>query len=312
MPIKKETDDNRAYVCCQCGQGYNSLSYFYKVNSGMYASLGYIPVCKTCIGRLLDVYSVRYVSAKKGLQRICMLFDLYYKDNLFEKSFDGHDVVFGSYMRLLNMTQYRGKTFDHTIRDGFSFEDIPEVVEAQSKKSSASNAKEDSEKSSAIDEKDIEKWGDGFLSADYEILNAHYKYLKNANPNCDSNQEIFINDLCYTHMLKMRALREGSVDNHNKLTEQYRKTFSQAGLKTIRDSSANEDFTIGVNAELIEKYTPAEYYKNKELYRDFDDIGGYFERFILRPLRNLMHGTTDRDHEFYVKEEEDVNELTED
>ena len=51
--------------------------------------------------------------------------------------------------------------------------------------------------------------------------------------------------------------------------------------------------------------------KNKELYKDHDSIGDYMERLVLRPLRNLMHGTIDRDHEYYIKEEEEVNEYSE-
>ena len=76
-------------------------------------------------------------------------------------------------------------------------------------------------------------------------------------------------------------------------------------MKTVRDASADDSFDIGSYIEMIEKYTPAEYYKNKNsLYVDFDKIGEYMKRFILRPLQNLQHGTTDRDYEFYVKDED--------
>ena len=136
------------------------------------------------------------------------------------------------------------------------------------------------------------------------------KFLKQANPNCDSNQEIFIDDLCYIKMQMMKAIREDRPDDYSRLSEQYRKSFEKAGLKTTRDTTETESFTVGVNIETIEKYTPAEYYKNLSLHKDHDNIGEYIERFMLRPLRNLMYGTVDRDHEFYVKEEEDVNEFT--
>ena len=56
---------------------------------------------------------------------------------------------------------------------------------------------------------------------------------------------------------------------------------------------------------MISKYTPEEYYKDKTLYKDFDGIGDYFKRFVLRPLRNLQLGTTDRDKEFFVSDEEE-------
>ena len=52
-----------------------------------------------------------------------------------------------------------------------------------------------------------------------------------------------------------------------------------------------------------------EYYKDKSLYKDFDGLGDYFERFVKRPLRNLMTGSTDRDFEYCVKEKSgDIDE----
>ena len=107
----------------------------------------------------------------------------------------------------------------------------------------------------------------------------------------------------------MRAVRESRVDDYNKLTESYRKTFTQAGLKTVQENTVNDDDCWGVWQARIAKYTPEEYYKNKKLYKDFDGLQDYIERFVLRPLRNLMFGTQDRDKEYYVHEEsEDVDD----
>ena len=62
---------------------------------------------------------------------------------------------------------------------------------------------------------------------------------------------------------------------------------------------------------MIEKYTPAEYYKDKKLYRDYDNLGEYISRFLFRPLKNLMFGTQDRDYEYYVKDEGDTDGYSE-
>lgn len=294
-----------AYVCCQCNGHFNSLTQFYKTYSGLYSGTGYLPICKNCFAELFNLYTDRYNDNRKAMQRICMAFDLYYDDSIFDTCNDGTNALIGNYIKRLNMVQYKGKTFDTTLDKGFEFNN-------SGKKKVTSKSKEDNkEEVKKIDPRDIEKWGIGFDNTDYGVLNSHYKLLKTANPNCDSNQEIFINDLCYTKMQQMKAVREGRVDDYNKLTESYRKSFQQAGLKTVRDTNINEDFTIGVNAETIEKYTPAEYYKGKELYKDFDNIGGYIERFLLRPLKNLMHGTKDRDYEFYVKDDGDTDEYPE-
>lgn len=295
--MPKKGSSQGVYTCCQCNEFFNSLTQFYKTYSGLYSGTGYLPICKSCFAKLFNSYTKKYDGNRKAMQRICMAFDLYYNDSIFDTCDDGTDALIGNYIKRLNMIQYKGRTFDTSLSENFNFYDSSKKA-PEKKKVEKSDVKE-------IDPQDIEKWGIGFDVTDYEMLNSHYKFLKTANPNCDSNQEIFINDLCYTKMQQMKAAREGRVDDYNKLTESYRKSFQQAGLKTVRDASINEEFTIGINAETIEKYTPAEYYKNKGLYKDYDNIGDYVTRFMLRPLKNLMHGSNDRDVEFYVKEDGD-------
>ena len=262
-----------------------------------------MPICKSCFEQKFKIYREEYQSSKQAFKRLCMAYDLYYNDDMFD-SCDDDDTLIGKYFRKLNMKQCNGKTFDTTIKEGFDFFEN-KVVPKQT-------VVEEDDDAEPIDPADIEKWGAGLEPTDYDILNSHYRLLSNSNPKCDGNAEIFIIDLCYTKMQQMKAVRESRVDDYKKLTESYIKSFTQAGLKTVKDTNAMEDFTIGVSAETIEKYTPAEYYKNRSLYKDHDNIGDYITRFLLRPLRNLMQGTKDRDAEFFVKDEEEADDFTDD
>lgn len=62
---------------------------------------------------------------------------------------------------------------------------------------------------------------------------------------------------------------------------------------------------LGIWISDIERFTPAEYYKNKSLYKDADGIGSYASRFIFRPLKNLLTGSKERDKEFNLSDKED-------
>ena len=106
----------------------------------------------------------------------------------------------------------------------------------------------------------------------------------------------------------MKAARENRVSDYKNLTDSYRNTFKDAGLRTVRDASETDEFTIGVNIETIEKYTPAEYYKDKKLYKDYDGLGDYFDRMIARPVKNAIFGTEERDKEFYIHDEDEVDD----
>ena len=293
------------YICCHCGESL-PVKDFYISYSSFYVN-GHLPICKNCFNRLTKLYleEENYKSSKKAMQRMCMAFDIYFDEDLFDRCDVKEDftVVIGNYMKRLNMTQYKGKTFEDTLKKTNVLSGDRKPVKEKRVAVVDQYGNEDTKVK--INPKDIERWGVGLDPDDYGALNSHYKYLKNSNPDCDSNQEIFIHDLCYIKMQQMKAMREGRVDDFNKLTESYRKSFTQAALKVVRDTNTQDEATFGVNIDMIEKYTPAEYYKDKTLYKDFDGFGEYMERIVLRPLRNLMHGTKDRDFEYYVRDEEE-------
>lgn len=297
-------------VCCSCGEPL-ALTKFYKSNSVFYAD-GHLPICKECFSSKFGHFATEYHSNKMAMQRMCMTFDIYFNEVEFDSCDTDDSTVIGKYFRKLNLSQHKGKTFENSIQEGFDLSGDRKPVKETQTVVNDDNDEEEKENADMVAPEDIEKWGAGLEPTDYTILNSHYRLLSNSNPQCDGNAEIFIIDLCYTKMQQMKAVRESRVDDYKKLTESYIKSFAQAGLKTVKDTNAMEDFTIGVNAETIEKYTPAEYYKNRSLYRDHDNIGDYITRFLLRPLRNLMQGTKDRDAEFFVKDEEENDGFTDD
>ena len=163
--------------------------------------------------------------------------------------------------------------------------------------------------SSTITASAVDRWGVGFAEADYKNLDEHYRMLKKNNPNADNNQEIFIKDLCNINMLKIHALQNGDSKEYATLVEQYAKTFKQAGLRTIEEKDNSNNETFGVTLAIISEYTPEEFYKDKQLYEDWDGLGEYYDRHICRPMQNLMFDENVRDKEFYVPDgDEDEND----
>ena len=254
-----------------------------------------MPICKDCLALLYDRYLRMYESAYLAIKRLCMIYDLYYSDSIVDACYKNKATFpIGDYMKKLNLSSYKGKTFENSLREGFFFDmKEPSTVPSDQK----------ADPVSAIPESVRSRWGAGFSDEEYKALEEHYRYIKKANPDCDSNQEIFIMDLCQTKMQQISAMKSGRTDDYIKLTESYRKTFAQAGLKTTTESIEGADDRWGDYTRMVSQYTPEEYYKDKKLYKDFDGLGEYFKRMLLRPLRNLKFGTTDRDEEFFVDDE---------
>ena len=293
MPRSNSNNSDNGYTCCHCKEPLST-----KNNSDFDFGTHHLTICKNCLNKMFSVDSLQYGSTKKAMQRLCMAYDLYWNEALFESCDDGSDVVIGNYIKKLNINQYKNKTFDTSIDEGFYFGNLS----SQPNVSDKSDNNDDEIEEEQIDPKLIMKWGNGFSYSDYETLEEHYNQLKRNNPNTTNNQEIFITSLCHLNMLMMKALRESDLDAYAKANEQYGKTFAKAGLKTVQEVDMGSDDCWGEWVRRIEEYTPAEYYKNKELFKDYDNVGDYFQRFVLRPLRNLMHGATDRDYEFCVKD----------
>lgn len=289
----------KRFQCYTCGQTL-PVNSFYKSGSKLYSGVGYLPVCKSCLDARVASYKSQYNDNAKAVQRICMAFDIYYNAEYMSYLNDFQGDILGEYMRRVQGARGRAlRTFDNTISEGFVFYD------SGCKGINQEESKQGEKEKRSVDERLVMKWGEGFDAEDYEVLEKHHKYLKSANPNCDSNQDIFITDLCFIKMQQIKAVRENRIDDFNKLTESYRKSFAQANLKIARENDVTDKFLLGVGIEDIERYTPAEYYKDKKLYDDYDSLGDYFERFVLRPLKNLQLGSDERDKQYFVKDDGD-------
>lgn len=86
------------------------------------------------------------------------------------------------------------------------------------------------------------------------------------------------------------------------LSNSYKAMFEAAELKNDNTDTAND--TFGKWIMDIEKHSPAEYYQDKNKYHDFFGIGEYIDRFMFRPLKNLVFGTKDKDPEYWINDED--------
>ena len=123
--VKKEK-----YKCLHCGKAYVDTNY-YGSNSIFYGNDGKLPYCKQCIERLFQYYSRKYANdgypypERKAVKRLCMAFDIYYKEDVFNsaiRNYKDSDASVSTspmsqYMRLIQLTQYnRNKeTYENTL-----------------------------------------------------------------------------------------------------------------------------------------------------------------------------------------------------
>lgn len=290
-PIEPVAEDY--YKCCTCGKKYTKQSgnFSYSQSPLYKGNNSFLPICNNCLENLVEQYTELLGSQNEAIKRVCLHWDIYFSDSILNstKKIDVNRSRIKCYVKNCNLFQNAGKTFDTYLKE--INEGIIQNVEQ------IDEMKADGQ--TGITKVMFERWGQ-VSTEDIIALEDHYKMLKKQNPNCDNNQEIFIKDLCYTKLLQLKSFKNGNSGDFEKYTKLYRDTFKQAGLKTVQEDDGSSEKPLGVNAAIISQYTPEEFYKGKQLYKDFDGLGEYFERHILRPLINLEYNDNKRDPEYNV------------
>ena len=288
-----------------CGGQTTSATDFYKSYSEMYEDIGHLPICKKCLLDLYNKYLDEYDdNLYKTMKRLCAMYDIYYNDAIVKSCGTDHDTALGKYFKVYNMSQYRGRTFDDSLKEGVHLNDLNIGVTVKMGKDD--NGDDTPIVEQFVPEEWKKKWGAGFDYIDYQNANEHDRMLHESNPQCDSNQEIFITQICYTYMKLMKALRDDDNKAYKELSELYLKQFKETGLKTVKDDTEAKEFVAGVTISTIEKYTPAEFYKDQKLYKDYDGIGQKIKRFFTRPLKNLQFGTDEVDPEYSITDSDEL------
>ena len=302
IPRSPEPFDGRKHKfrCSCCGKGFTSQDKnFQKTNDVLFQSNnGYLPWCKECTDTYTAQITALYCNNEElAMKDFCQRAGWNYDINALVASmetYSGHRSRsrISHYAAKKNINCDGRKTWIDTLKHNQTLKEYEVITTREQTKDEDVKVKGSS----------VDRWGLGFTEMDYKNLDDHYFMLKKNNPNADNNQEIFIKSLCNINMLMVRALQSGDAKEYGTLVEQYAKTFKQAGLKTIQEVDNSADECLGVTLATISQFTPEEYYKDKGLYKDFDKIGEYVTRFVKRPLKNLMTGSTDRDSEYYVKD----------
>ena len=299
-PIQGDTP-SKTYLCFSCGKEYTKLAGNFPVSPHpmFKGNNGYAHICRPCVSHYLAEYEEMFGNdGDMAVRHLGMYLGMYVSDAAVDMSRrvnKSNDRIF-TLASKQNMTQFSGKCYDNYVVESRS-DSIESLDELEELKAGGEIN---------ITQATIERWGIGAFSADdYKLLDEHYKILRKTNPNVDANQEIFIKDLCYIKLQQMASMKHSKPDDFDKLTKLYRDTFKQAGLKTVAEADSSGDETLGVTLAVISQYTPEEYYKDKKLYKDWDGFGDYIKRHVWRPLKNLITGSTERDEEYSIKDDEE-------
>ena len=112
---KKRSDTcTTAYKCTRCGKSLDDPkgSFCMSKTSPLYtANELYTSICFDCANELFEENKYKYKDEKIALIIMCHYLDLFFSDELYEKTRDNANFSLGNYAKLLNGQQYKAKNF---------------------------------------------------------------------------------------------------------------------------------------------------------------------------------------------------------
>lgn len=301
IPRAKEQFDpeKHNFKCLCCGAGFVGTQKlnFQKTDSPLFQSNnGFLPFCKDCTEKYFEILKAFYCNNEEhAFEHFCQQVDWVYDIEPL-KCVQGHSFnksKVGTYGAKKNLNTGGRKSYFDTLR--YNFENNTDVI---------IESLDDIEKTSPeykITSKMMKFWGFGYDQKTYSTLQGYYdELLKLCSEKPDVRKQKLMKNLCLLEYQMQINIQTGK--DIGTLSNSYNTMFKAAELKT--DSDTSED-TFGKWIMEIEKYSPAEYYEDKKKYHDFFGIKEYIERFMFRPLKNLIMGTKEKEKEYWIDDDGD-------
>lgn len=260
---------------CKGKNGMLLPSDFYSTSSQFYKN-GRLNICKNCLKEYVYGYDNK-VDINK-LKNIFRIFDIPFIKQDWESAVNDKKETIGVYMKNIYLNHkdkgwVNGDILDDTNTDELSGNEVEKEL--------------------------ILRWGYGFTNTEYQWLeNDYHEWLTNHDCEKLSVQKL-VQMICIKE-LEIRNARSSGLAT-DKLEKSLMELMNNSNLTPRTMSAVNETDSakiFGVWIKDIEQNRPAEYFQDKNLYEDYDGIKEYFERFVLRPMRNLLTGSRDFDKEF--------------
>ena len=308
--MKPIEDDNRVYVCSCCGKefsGKRAINNFPYVQSELYKGNKHrLNVCRNCIDKLFLHYAEVLGNDDDAIRRICMKFDMYFSTDITKskkcRNVNADNSKIGTYISILNMQQYKDKTFDTTLDEeaNSAIESISDL-KTYNKAAEAKNEDPDEEEvATVVSMDDIANWGTGFEPDEYAWLNAKYDKIRSTNIIDTTTREELVRDHCVQRLMANKARQNNDMKNYDSLTDSAQKTLDRANLTPKITDAADKagEKPIGVMIQMFEKERPIP--EARPEWRDVDGILKFVTVYFIGHLCKML-GLKNR----YVKLYED-------
>lgn len=274
-------------TCFYCGKEYVDTN-FYNSNSEFYSNIGKIPYCKQCIEKFYQQYFDKYTNEgcltpeKKAVQRLCMVFDIYYRDDVFTsamnkiKTSDMNISPMSQYMKQIQLRQYNlnKESYENTI------------TEAE-QENRAMSAIADLSDEITVDQKTVKFFGSGFTNEDYEYLQEQYSDWTTRHECETKAQEEIFKRICFKQLEILKATRRGEDTKNLDATFQNLLDTAKLQPKQNAGETISDAQTFGTLIDKWENTRPIP--EVEEEFKDVDKIGLLIHTFYTGHMAKVLN-----------------------
>ena len=297
-----EREPDGMLMCTMCGKyktTKGTRAAYIRSNSVVYKGTGgYIPVCKKCIEELYIAYRDALGSRKEAVRRLCMKFDIYWNESIYESAIDKHGANESSfkmteYIKQSNLFQWRGKTFDTTL------DEERRMVNATIDLSDVKKIQDDGQLE--VTDQQIRTWGSGFDPLFYQELDNKYAYwVEDLDvESMDKATESLIRQICIQEVTLSRDAAAGrSIDKTARVIDSLLGSLNLKPVQKKEQELATQESTNEIDLETemtpfgqwirkIEDDRPIPEPEDK--LKDVDNLRTYLQTWFVGGLCSMMH-----------------------
>lgn len=287
--------DNKAIYCRKCEKELPEKEFYDAVDNGLIDTNGKLSVCKNCVQTLYNSIYDESGTMEKTIHRLCILLNIKYSNEAVDATkkhiqtlMDGGksvNAIFSIYKMKLTAIN---KSMDKSISEYGGYEDIGTIfVEKQI------NTKE-----IPIPQEVAEFWGKEFSRGDIEFLETQYANFKQTHKADLFAEIVLLKEICYA-MLKIKNLRAANDPDIVDAVNALRMLMKDSALTPKEAKSGGQNAgldTFGLWIMDIERDEPGQWLKTDprgQMFRDVNNVEDYFQKYIVRPLKNFILGSKD-------------------
>ena len=285
-------------VCVSCQREYPIDKFYPRIVDDKFSPDGVIPYCTDCCEEIVRENLTKVNSLESAMWLTCAKLDVPFIRKVFEKveeqkskyqqksgKKDSEYTLFKYYYDYLWGSKSMGTAIDVWI--DFSNTDVSMGEISSLKKSEEALNRE-------IEKLELD-WGVQGDIEDYKFLVYNFdKYTKDVGEMTPQQEDLY-RDLCLARLEK-RKIEEKKLDGDlTKVQNRILNLMHKLNLDRFEDNqpkTLSEEFLFD-KIRMVEQTMPADFYKDKNLYKDMTKKSNLMTDLVYRPLANTLTGSRD-------------------